>query len=222
MNMLNSSSLMYRQTESLPKSPDIPFHEPFGFEITRGEKTWQVYGGSFFHKPWVEDADQDPFFSINLMAEHPLPCTYYVPIKDFSVPDDEAVLVKSIEHALKDGRPIYVGCFGGIGRTGLWLACMLKALGEPDPVVAVRRWFYRHAVETEAQQAFVHDFSAHRVQIEPQRQFQQEASDESVLRRVEHIKTDSVVHVHPSSEEASSIIIPQDDPSWFKKWFSKH
>ena len=166
----------YTKLESLPARPDIPFHPPFGIRI-QGNQVVTVYGGSFFHKPFAEDPESDPFFSINLMAEHRLPCVLHVPIEDYSVPKDPMVIVDAIEQALQDGRPLYVGCMGGIGRTGLFLACLFKALGEPSPIEAVREWFYEHAVETENQIAFVQQFPADLVRL-PGRIHPQSASVE--------------------------------------------
>jgi hypothetical protein len=89
-----------------------------------------------------------------------LPHDVFVPTRDFHTPPPETfrkALYEGLEAAL-DGRQVYVGCMGGIGRTGLYLAVMAKALGVVDPVQDVRKLYYAHAVETRDQERFVRDF----------------------------------------------------------------
>jgi hypothetical protein len=86
-----------------------------------------------------------------------------VPIVDFQVPTAEqydlvASAVLTAFDAAFGGRDVYVGCMGGMGRTGLFLAIMAKCAGIPDPVQFVRKNYYSHAVETENQLAYVNDF----------------------------------------------------------------
>jgi len=85
----------------------------------------------------------------------------WVPIKDFGVPKNAVV----VEHALKGalqaalaGRQVYVGCMGGWGRTGLFLALLAKACGTPDPIGYVRKQYSPRAVETKDQEAYVKGF----------------------------------------------------------------
>ena len=88
---------------------------------------------------------------------------YLLPIKDFDVPDIYR-LQDGLGWALRQmalGRAVYVGCKGGLGRTGLFLACMAKVLGVTDkPVEWVRSNYNPWAVETRIQEKFVdfHDF----------------------------------------------------------------
>src|SRR5690606_26734740 len=84
-----------------------------------------------------------------------------LPITDFSVPENAADTDDALVAAFKagiDGRPVYVGCMGGWGRTGLFLALMAKVAGEKDPVGYVRRWYTPHAVETKQQKAYVENY----------------------------------------------------------------
>ena len=53
-----------------------------------------------------------------------------------------------------------VGCLGGQGRTGLFLALLAKVWGIADPVKYVRRVYLRRAVETRDQEEWVADFEA--------------------------------------------------------------
>lgn len=113
----------------------------------------RMYGGSFFKAPRSND-----FLTINLMAEHPLPCDIHVPIVDYSIPKDPLDLVAAFDRILEDPRDVYVGCFGGIGRTGLFMSCFLKYLGHPQPLAHVRTHYNPHAVETPEQERFLADF----------------------------------------------------------------
>lgn len=89
------------------------------------------------------------------------PIDAHLPIEDFSVPHNpsqvEAVLRQAFRAALR-GRTVYVGCMGGWGRTGLFLALMAKVVGVPDPIGYVRMHYSCRAVETESQMHFVEDF----------------------------------------------------------------
>jgi hypothetical protein len=85
----------------------------------------------------------------------------HLPIADFSVPQNDlqvqSALVETFR-AVLDGKPVYVGCMGGFGRTGLFLALMAKAAGIPDPVPYVRDTYYPNAVETREQLRYVENF----------------------------------------------------------------
>ena len=85
-----------------------------------------------------------------------------IPTVDFSVPDTKDMIAGMAEaiEAIYAGNDIYVGCMGGIGRTGLFLACMHKVeldyYGKVgDPVAYVRKHYYKHAIETEEQKNYV-------------------------------------------------------------------
>lgn len=87
-------------------------------------------------------------------------CAVDIPTADFQVPALET-LQKGLSKALDlilAGEPVYVGCMGGRGRTGLFLAILAKALGVRKPVEFVRANYYRHAVETQEQYQFVQAF----------------------------------------------------------------
>lgn len=75
----------------------------------------------------------------------------------------EEAIVESYRAAL-NGRDVYVHCLGGIGRTGLFLACMAKVAGVEHPVVFTRITYHPHACETEEQEKWVAEFP-----IEPTR-----------------------------------------------------
>lgn len=89
------------------------------------------------------------------------PVHAHLPITDFSVPPSvartEAVLLQAFRAAL-DGKQLYVGCMGGWGRTGLFLALMAKVAGIPHPVEYVRDNYTPRAVETPEQYDYVSRF----------------------------------------------------------------
>lgn len=88
-------------------------------------------------------------------------CAIDIPTEDFQTPDRLKLyrgLHKAIELVLA-GEPLYVGCMGGKGRTGLFLAVLAKAFGVKKPVEFVREHYYAHAVETAEQYAFVKKFT---------------------------------------------------------------
>lgn len=114
----------------------------------------KIYGGSFFDAPAGKR-----FLTINLMEERPLlQSEIYLPVKDYNVPSNPQDLVDAFDKILADHRNAYVGCFGGVGRTGLFMSCFLKYIGESEPLARVRREFNLHAVETPEQEKFLADF----------------------------------------------------------------
>jgi len=67
-----------------------------------------------------------------LAAERGVEVAYLqFPICDRSVPSSwvMARILDLIDRALADGRPVYVHCFGGIGRTGTVVGCHLRRRG---------------------------------------------------------------------------------------------
>jgi hypothetical protein len=116
-------------------------------------KLVNIYGGPYFHCP-------PTFFGVKVAREIDMPCDINLPIPDFSIPDEKLAkraLLQCIR-ALQQPQPIYVGCWGGKGRTGLFLALLAKVSGIQNPVDYVRSSFHPHAVETDEQKKFVEDF----------------------------------------------------------------
>ena len=124
----------------------MPLHLKHGVSYT-------VYGGPYRACP-------SDVFGVKMAAEIDAPCDVSVPTQDFSIPDVDAATqgLKETVKAVLAGKKVYVGCMGGIGRTGLMLALLAKSFGEEDPVRYVRATYYSHAVETAAQKQFIVEF----------------------------------------------------------------
>lgn len=120
-------------------------------------KTVSFTGGPF-------DAAPQTAFRVAVRAERITPlrdCDVWLPIKDFQVPanagDVEEALVRAYRAALA-GKTVYVGCMGGYGRTGLFLALLAKVAGIQNPVKWVRDTYNHRAVETKDQMRYVDEF----------------------------------------------------------------
>jgi hypothetical protein len=109
-----------------------------------------VTGGPYYDCPRY-------MFGVKMAEEIRAPNQVSVPTRDFGVPKTSALDngVKLTVQAVLSGQQVYVGCMGGKGRTGLFLAVLAKAFGVKNPVEYVRKHYYEHAVETKEQYAFV-------------------------------------------------------------------
>lgn len=112
-----------------------------------------VTGGPFMDCPSTMQG-------VKMAAEIKRECAVDIPTVDYKTPD-RLKLYRGLGKALDlmlAGEPVYVGCMGGKGRTGLFLAVLAKAFGIKQPVEFVREHYYKHAVETPEQYAFVKAF----------------------------------------------------------------
>lgn len=109
-----------------------------------------VYGGRYVDRP-------AQMKGVKMAVEINRPNDVSVPVKDFSVPSMEEMLegLEDTVDLVLSGKPVYVGCMGGIGRTGLMLAALAKAWGINEPVAYVRAQYFSHAVETPQQMDFI-------------------------------------------------------------------
>ncbi len=86
----------------------------------------------------------------------------YVPMPDFGVPDEEALreALREVLAAAQAGEVIAIHCHAGIGRTGLFAACLTKVvLGlEGEAAVDWVRESVPTAVESQAQYRFIDQF----------------------------------------------------------------
>jgi len=124
------------------------------FDFSFGGSPRRIVGGPYRVKP-------DGFFGVKMAKEINHPCNIDIPTEDFSVPDKED-LDRGIRQALipiARKKPMYVGCMGGIGRTGLFFGALMTLLGEEKAVQYVRDNYKSHAIETKEQQALVTDYS---------------------------------------------------------------
>lgn len=128
-----------------------------------GFQKFEIVGGPYDAYP-----GRDYAFGVCVRAER-VPSNGYdvhLPIHDFSVPQDDADVVLALKntlHAALTGRTVYVGCMGGWGRTGLFMALLAKAAGIENPVEYVRSNYTPRAVETKGQLDFVEKFDVSRV-----------------------------------------------------------
>lgn len=127
--------------------------------LTVAGRAVTITGGPF-------DAIPDGAFGVCLEPEAAKAWLADVPLPtpDFGLPDPAALraavgaVLAQLER--EPGRPVHVGCRAGIGRTGLFLACLARAAGvQGDALDYVRRHYLPHAAETEAQQAMARGFT---------------------------------------------------------------
>jgi hypothetical protein len=118
-----------------------------------GGQVVEVYGGPYFDRP-------SNMVGVKLAREISEPCDIDLPILDYSVPDPQQAskALQACFERMQKGESLYVGCWGGKGRTGLFMALMAKASGHPDPIGHARATYNPHAVETQEQADFVRDF----------------------------------------------------------------
>jgi hypothetical protein len=119
-------------------------------------KHYVVYGGPYVEKPahmiGVKMAKEIPLADDNFEID--------IPTQDYQTPPVDK-FTEGLQQAVQQilaGRPVYAGCMGGKGRTGLFLSVLAKAFGIEDPVAYVRKYYYSHAVETREQKSFVENF----------------------------------------------------------------
>ncbi|WP_372618422.1 tyrosine-protein phosphatase [Falsiroseomonas sp.] len=87
-----------------------------------------------------------------------------LPVPDYGVPEPTAlraaVAAVLAQLEAEPGRPVHVGCRAGMGRTGLFLACLARAAGvEGDALDHVRAHYLPHAAETPEQEAMARAFT---------------------------------------------------------------
>ena len=133
---------------------------PLALGFYGGFLDFAIIGGPFDGYKPIDNRD----FGVCVREERVPPTADVVlPIRDFSVPaasrkDEVDEAIKKTLDAAMAGKRVWVGCMGGWGRTGLFLALIAKVCGERDPVAYVREHYAPHAVETRDQQAYVESF----------------------------------------------------------------
>jgi hypothetical protein len=115
--------------------------------------SYKVFGGRYIDKPVG-------MLGVKMAMEIKKWAAIDIPTRDYDVPPVD-VMTRGLREGVKliaDGEPLYVGCMGGVGRTGLYMAILAKAWGVKDPVKYVRDQYYSHAVETKQQMEYVENF----------------------------------------------------------------
>jgi Predicted protein-tyrosine phosphatase len=122
------------------------------FNFGRSQRV--IHGGPYRERP-------SSHVGVKMAVEIDHPHDISVPTRDFSVPKQHHMEegIRKVLKPLALNEPVYVGCMGGIGRTGLFLACLAKTLGEDQPVKYIRKNYIPHAVETSQQENFVRTFN---------------------------------------------------------------
>ena len=196
----------------------------------------KVVGGSYYSRPEWQ-------VGVNMAPEVETPCDIFVPTPDFEVPvssDLRKGVVQALMYMMVD-RTVYVGCFGGYGRTGVFLAALAKVQaayrkkqhrsgGNEDPVLYVRNNYHERAVETVEQEQFIADFEVSSVVdwlvttqsalgkggFTPARESAKDRIEAMLDRSV---PTGVIVHspddLHPVYEKHETIP-PDFDPAWHR------
>lgn len=140
-----------------------------GIPVKFGAIEGTIYGGPFVR--YVPGTRR--LVGVKMAVEINHPHDFKVDTEDYSVPTQEAMqegVMYAIDQ-LSKGKDVYAGCRGGIGRTGLFMACIASVmldytdatgsypLVQFDPVGYVRYHYFPHAVETKGQKAFVKEFN---------------------------------------------------------------
>lgn len=90
-----------------------------------------IYAGSYKIKP-------KECMGVKMAEEINAICNINIPVKDFSVPPDTGLVMRSAVRVLNgiflDEEAWYVGCMGGVGRTGLFLSVLTKLLVAKEQV----------------------------------------------------------------------------------------
>ena len=129
-------------------------------ELKLGPKRVPLHGGPFRAKP-------EGFFGVSMAAEiEPKDSLdLHVEVPDFGIPAEDRISVAmamiTAACALSHGQDTYVGCMGGQGRTGIFMALMARAaygMTGPEAIHFVREHYLPHAVETAEQEAYVANF----------------------------------------------------------------
>lgn len=85
-----------------------------------------------------------------------------MPVLDFGLPTREALqeTIPLVLAQLQEGKNLVVHCFAGLGRTGLFMACLAKQVLEMEGAQAIHwvRQYLPTAVETSDQVQFVKDY----------------------------------------------------------------
>ena len=132
---------------------------------TRWKKRYEFELGSYVFSRGREEEG----FTVNLAPRQVVKyADRNVDWPDFGCPRDtkeiEDILFE-IAKRVKSNKPVYFGCYGGMGRTGTLAALLLKVLGSKNPIRDIRMMYSDHAVETAKQEQYVTEFDVRPVRI---------------------------------------------------------
>jgi hypothetical protein len=124
-----------------------------------------IYGGSCY-TPVVNDADMYIGFDGG-MSRTPMRFPWnpgeeiVFPVQDMQSPQDATNYIKLVKWTLAQidaGKKVHCGCIGGHGRTGMFMAALVRVgLGIEDAVPHVRSLYCERAVETAGQSLWLQD-----------------------------------------------------------------
>lgn len=86
----------------------------------------------------------------------------HLPIPDFGIPDPKSLsqAVREVISAAEQGKNIVIHCYAGLGRTGMFAACIARQLQGVDGGEAVQ-WVRQHvrgSVETPEQMQMIYQY----------------------------------------------------------------
>lgn len=131
-----------------------------------GDTGLVVFGGSCAH-PQVADADIYIGFDgcmVFTKRQFPWHAGHEIlyRVTDMSVPKEVTEYRRLVEwtaEQLHGGQKVHCGCVGGHGRTGMFLAALLKHMtGDEDAIATVRKLYCSKAVETGDQVKWLGEF----------------------------------------------------------------
>lgn len=111
--------------------------------------------------PLAEIEEKAPAYAAALAGKTDVAVTR-LPIPDFGIPEDEAslfTLADETAQALSRGERVFVHCAAGIGRTGTFAICILRALGLDAAAAITLVADAGSGPETEAQKALIARFA---------------------------------------------------------------
>lgn len=124
---------------------------------------FEVFGGSCI-SPAIKDADIYIGFDRGMtFTERSFPWTDGFELL-YAIPDGQTPknkknfkkLVEWVADEIRDGKKAHIGCIGGHGRTGMFLAALVAVMEvDPDPIKYVRQNYCKKAVETTDQIKFL-------------------------------------------------------------------
>lgn len=123
--------------------------------------------GSYIYN--YEKLIRTDYFLVNLIAEYQdLISDLNIPIEDYKIPENinafNEGLIEIINASINN-KVVFFGCFGGIGRTGIVLACLNKIFNNVgEDLIIKTREYLPHALETNQQMDFVNNYDVSVIQ----------------------------------------------------------